>query len=201
MTTARRRARATLALFSPRRRATRIAHALSVDLSAEHDHARPAQAPGLSALLARQPRGPGPAAEQGLGPADLDRALARLERTEGTTIRTIVGINRTACSVPAARAGDRTCPTSLTSPSSRCSGSRSTSCSAGCPRAARAVRQGRHPAGRGPGWSHGLPDGELRAHLGTTALCPLRRRGLAPGGDLLVVAWRLPTTPQRPAKI
>jgi hypothetical protein len=32
-------------------------------------------------------------AEQGLGPADLDRALARLERTEGTTIRTIVGIN------------------------------------------------------------------------------------------------------------
>jgi hypothetical protein len=32
-------------------------------------------------------------AEQGLGPADLERALARLERTEGTAIRTIVGIN------------------------------------------------------------------------------------------------------------
>ena len=32
-------------------------------------------------------------AEQGLGPADLDRALARLERSEGTTVRTIVGIN------------------------------------------------------------------------------------------------------------
>jgi len=32
-------------------------------------------------------------AEQGLGPADLDRSLARLERTEGTTVRTIVGIN------------------------------------------------------------------------------------------------------------
>ena len=31
--------------------------------------------------------------EQGLSPADLDRALARLERTEGTTVRTIVGIN------------------------------------------------------------------------------------------------------------
>jgi hypothetical protein len=31
--------------------------------------------------------------EQGLGPADLDRVLARLERTEGTTVRTIVGIN------------------------------------------------------------------------------------------------------------
>jgi len=32
-------------------------------------------------------------AEQGLGPADLDRALARLERAEGTTVRSIVGIN------------------------------------------------------------------------------------------------------------
>jgi len=32
-------------------------------------------------------------AEQGLGPADLDRALVHLERAEGTTIRTIVGIN------------------------------------------------------------------------------------------------------------
>jgi hypothetical protein len=32
-------------------------------------------------------------AEQGLGPADLDRALAHLERAEGTTVRTIVGIN------------------------------------------------------------------------------------------------------------
>jgi hypothetical protein len=32
-------------------------------------------------------------AEQGLGPADLDRALAELERSEGTAVRTIVGIN------------------------------------------------------------------------------------------------------------
>jgi hypothetical protein len=32
-------------------------------------------------------------AEHGLSPADLDRALARLERTEGTAIRTIVAIN------------------------------------------------------------------------------------------------------------
>jgi hypothetical protein len=32
-------------------------------------------------------------AEQGLGPADLDRALTCLERAEGTTVRTIVGIN------------------------------------------------------------------------------------------------------------
>ena len=32
-------------------------------------------------------------AEQGLGPADLDRALARLERAERTAVRTIVGIN------------------------------------------------------------------------------------------------------------
>jgi hypothetical protein len=32
-------------------------------------------------------------AEQGLSPADLDRALACLERTEGTTVRAIVGTN------------------------------------------------------------------------------------------------------------
>ena len=32
-------------------------------------------------------------AEQRLGPADLDQALALLERTEGTTVRTIVAIN------------------------------------------------------------------------------------------------------------
>jgi hypothetical protein len=39
--------------------------------------------PGAGALLA----------EQGLGPADLDRALARLDSTEGTAVRAIVGIN------------------------------------------------------------------------------------------------------------
>jgi hypothetical protein len=43
----------------------------------------PADTPEAVALLA----------EQDLGPADLDHALARLERTEGTTVRTIVGIN------------------------------------------------------------------------------------------------------------
>ena len=32
-------------------------------------------------------------AEQGLGPTDLDRALARFERTEGTAVRTILWIN------------------------------------------------------------------------------------------------------------
>ena len=32
-------------------------------------------------------------AEQGLRPADLDRALVGLERSEGTPVRTIVGIN------------------------------------------------------------------------------------------------------------
>jgi hypothetical protein len=31
--------------------------------------------------------------EQGLGPADLERALDHLKRAEGTTVRTIVGIN------------------------------------------------------------------------------------------------------------
>jgi hypothetical protein len=32
-------------------------------------------------------------AEQGLGPADLDRALIELEQSEGTTVRAVIGIN------------------------------------------------------------------------------------------------------------
>jgi hypothetical protein len=43
----------------------------------------PPDSPEAGALLA----------EQGLSPADLDRALARLESSEGTAVRTIVGIN------------------------------------------------------------------------------------------------------------
>jgi hypothetical protein len=43
----------------------------------------PPDSPEAGALLA----------EQGLGPADLDRALAGLERAEGTPVRAIVGIN------------------------------------------------------------------------------------------------------------
>jgi hypothetical protein len=43
----------------------------------------PPDSPDARALLA----------EQGLGPADLDRALAHLEHAEGTAVRTIVGIN------------------------------------------------------------------------------------------------------------
>jgi hypothetical protein len=43
----------------------------------------PPDSPEAGALLA----------EQGLSPADLDRAFARLERGEGAAVRTIVGIN------------------------------------------------------------------------------------------------------------
>jgi hypothetical protein len=43
----------------------------------------PPDSPEAGALLA----------EQDLGPADLDRALARLEDTGGTAVRTIAGIN------------------------------------------------------------------------------------------------------------
>ena len=43
----------------------------------------PPDSPEAEALLA----------EQGLTPADLDHAIAELERTEGIQIRTIVGIN------------------------------------------------------------------------------------------------------------
>ena len=43
----------------------------------------PPNSPEAGALLAKQ----------GLGPADLERALARLESIEGTAVRTIVGMN------------------------------------------------------------------------------------------------------------
>ena len=48
--------------------------------------------PGYRLYAAESPEARALLAEQGLGPADLDRALARLER-EGTKVRTIVGIN------------------------------------------------------------------------------------------------------------
>ena len=43
----------------------------------------PPDSPEAGALLA----------EQGLSPTDLNDALARLQRTEGTVVRTIIGIN------------------------------------------------------------------------------------------------------------
>jgi hypothetical protein len=49
--------------------------------------------PGYRLYLPDSPEAGVLLAEQGLGPADLDRALARLERAEGTTVPTIVGIN------------------------------------------------------------------------------------------------------------
>ena len=101
-------------------------------------------------------------AEQGLGPADLDRALARLERAEGTTVRSIVGINEDGV-FGTSRAGlapgpARRLPRAL-HPAALAQG----------PRAARpgtrgqhgAVRPGWHPAGRSPGRRHRLPDGQL----------------------------------------
>src|SRR5688500_15552484 len=49
--------------------------------------------PGYRLYAAESPEARALLAEQGLGSADLDRALARLERSEGTAVRTIVGIN------------------------------------------------------------------------------------------------------------
>jgi hypothetical protein len=49
--------------------------------------------PGYRLYAAESPEARALLAEQGLSPADLDRALAGLERTEGTAVRTIVGIN------------------------------------------------------------------------------------------------------------
>ena len=49
--------------------------------------------PGYRLYAADSPEARALLAEQGLGPADLDCVLARLETTEGTAVRTIVGIN------------------------------------------------------------------------------------------------------------
>ena len=49
--------------------------------------------PGYRLYAADSPEARALLAEQGLSPADLDRALACLERAESTAVRTIVGIN------------------------------------------------------------------------------------------------------------
>jgi hypothetical protein len=49
--------------------------------------------PGYRLYPPNSPEAQALLAEQGLGPADLDRALTGLERSEGTSVRTIVGIN------------------------------------------------------------------------------------------------------------
>ena len=76
--------------------------------------------------------------ERGLTRPDLDHALAELARTEGIQVRTIVGINDDGVFGSRREGwqpGPARCP--CPSPSSRCSGSRSWSCSGGCPGAAR----------------------------------------------------------------
>jgi hypothetical protein len=49
--------------------------------------------PGYRLYAPGSPEAGAVLAEQGLGPADLERALAHVERAEGTAVRTIVGIN------------------------------------------------------------------------------------------------------------
>jgi hypothetical protein len=49
--------------------------------------------PGYRLYAPESPEAAALLADQGLSPADLDCALAELERTEGTTVRSIVGIN------------------------------------------------------------------------------------------------------------
>jgi hypothetical protein len=49
--------------------------------------------PGYRLYAPNSPEARALLAEQGLCPADLERALARLETTDGVAVRTIVGIN------------------------------------------------------------------------------------------------------------
>ena len=62
------------------------------------------------------PEGGAVLAEQGLTRADLERALAELERTEATRIRSSSAATMTGYSGPPWRAGGRTCPMPVTSP-------------------------------------------------------------------------------------
>jgi hypothetical protein len=75
--------------------------------------------------------------ERGLTRADLDHAIAELQRTEGIAIRTIVGINDDAVFGTRRESWRSDLPDATPSPSSRCSGSRSWSCSGVCPKGAR----------------------------------------------------------------
>ena len=106
-------------------------------------------------------------AEEGVTRADLDRALADWSGAKASGSAPSSASTTTACSARRARAGTRTCPTPARSRSSRCSGSRSWSCSAACPRAAP------------PGSSR-----TARCRTDRPGSPHLRRRGLAPGGDL-----------------
>ena len=117
-------------------------------VSADHMHGLLKQ-PGYRLYAPGSPEARALLAEQGLGPADLERALARLETPEGTAVRTIVGINEDGVFGSADRAGDRTCPTPARSPSSRSSGSRSTELLGRVPEGstARFVKNGTLPGG------------------------------------------------------
>ena len=74
--------------------------------------------------------------ERGLSRADLDHAIAELARTEGIQIRTIVGINDDGVFGSRREGWRPDLPDACAEPFIPCSGSRSWSCSAACPRAA-----------------------------------------------------------------
>jgi hypothetical protein len=115
----------------------------------------PPNSPDAGALLA----------EQGLGPADLERALARLETAEGIAVRTIVGINEDGV-FGVTRAGWRPdLPDALQEPFIPLLWLKVHAAWPGARGQHSAVRQARHAAGRSPGWHHHLQDGQLKRRL------------------------------------
>jgi hypothetical protein len=106
--------------------------------------------------------------ERGLTRADLDRALAELERTEGIAIRTIAGINDDGVFGSRRDGWHPDLPDACAEPFIPCSGSRSWSCSGACRRAAPQNSSRTAPC---------------RTEL-SAVLRHLRRRGPDPGGDL-----------------
>ena len=128
---------------------------------------RDTQAPGLPAPPARQSRGRGPALRAGPHPGrprprDRRAGAHRGHRRSGPSSASTT----TGCSAAAARAGAPDLPDACAEPFIPCSGSRSWSCSAACPGAARQGSSRTAPC---------RTDGPTRE---------LRRRGRAPGGNL-----------------
>ena len=137
---------------------------------------RPAQATRLSALRTRQPEGRGPARRAGPQPSRSRRALARLERTEGTASPHHRRDQRgRRVRLDAARAGVRTYPTPCKEPF--------------VPLLWLQVHEllGRVPHGS----TAAVPPGRHAAGLiGARSPDTLRRRGCTPGGDLFEAPTR-----------
>jgi hypothetical protein len=118
--------------------------------------------PGYRLYAAESPEARALLAEQGLGSADLDRALARLERSEGTAVRTIVGINEDGVFGTGRDGWRPDLPNACHESFIPLLWLKVHELLGRVPEGQHgAVRQGRHSAGRSPAWRHCLPARKL----------------------------------------